>query len=105
MFDAILLSSNIYYVDDSVSVSGGMMYACNTAVVSMNIRPQTPAVTPHTSSSLPETVGRPLRPWVKITSNTVNGLRYTIPILLLDVCIGACLVVICLLLCRVMLKY
>ena len=43
----------------------------------MNIRPQAPTSTVHTSASVPESVGRPLRPWVKITSNTVNGLRYS----------------------------
>ena len=50
---------------------------CNAAVVSMNIRPHAPTSTVHTSTSVPESVGRPLRPWVKITSNTVNGLRYS----------------------------
>jgi len=49
---------------------------CNTAVASVNIRPQTPAVGLHTSTNMLESVGRPLRPWVKITSTTVNGLRY-----------------------------
>lgn len=54
------------------------MYVCiyNAAPVSVNIRPQAPVVTMLTSASMPESVGRPPRPWVKITSSTVNGLRY-----------------------------
>ena len=51
-----------------------MWYA--VTVVSMTIRPQVPTVAVHTSTSMSESVGRPLRPYVKITSSTINGLRY-----------------------------
>jgi len=52
------------------------MVCVTVAVVSMTIRPQVPAISLHTSTSVPESVGRPPRPWVKIPSSTVNGLRY-----------------------------
>jgi len=63
--------------DRNIRVVMACVFAANAAVMSMNIRPHAPTVAPHTSTSLPESVGRPLRPWVKITSSTVNGLRYT----------------------------
>jgi len=50
---------------------------CFSAAMSMTVRPQAPSVAIHTSTSLPESIGRPPRPWVKITSNSINGLRYS----------------------------
>jgi len=56
---------------------GMMVCICTAPVASLNIRPQAPSVGVTAAGGMSESVGRPPRPWVKIPSSTVNGLRYS----------------------------
>jgi len=79
IFSVVVITwSTLFVITCMVSNSSEIVWyrTCSVAVVSMTIRPQAPPVMLHTSTSMPESVGRPPRPWVKVPSSTVNGLRY-----------------------------